>query len=79
MVIYNYKHFKVADSLQAYRLESKLKSNKEYEEYEEEVERKKRVEKKILDCIDSVCVSKDNSIHNTIRMKGISRAKYQFI
>ena len=78
MVIYNYKHFKVADSLQAYRLESKLKSNKEYEEYEEEVKRKKRVEKKILDCIDSVCVSENDTIHNTIRTRGIGRAKHQF-
>ena len=52
-----------------------MKSNKVYEE---KVERKKRLEKEILDCIDSVYVFKDNAIHNTIRIKDIDIAKYKF-
>ena len=65
----------VAGPEQTKRLESKLMSIKEHEE---ELERKKRVEKATLHTVDSLCVSEDDAIHDAIRTKGIGRAKHQF-
>ena len=59
------------DEEQCERLESKLKSN---EEFEEEVKQMKILDSEVIDYLDSFCISED-----TIREKGINgRAQHQF-
>ena len=74
-VIYNYQQSMVADPEQKKRLEASLMTNKECKN---DCESKKRVEMATVQAVQSLCVTEEDGIHNSIRTNGIGRSKNQF-